>query len=69
MAKLMRWGARAPDHVRGRYFADGTALVGGLLINDFKQETHNGVTAVPRLLRDTFKGWNKDWSHLQWTPR
>jgi tetracycline 7-halogenase / FADH2 O2-dependent halogenase len=69
LARLMRWGARAPDHVRGRYFADGTALVSGLLIDDFKRETRSGVTAVPRLVRDTFTGWNKDWSHLQWTPR
>jgi FADH2 O2-dependent halogenase len=61
MARLLRWGQRAPRHVRGRYFTSGAGLVGGLLAGDVADEARQGVRGMRHLLRDTFRGWNQDW--------
>ena len=62
MGRLLRWGKRAPQHVRGRYFTSGGGFVSGLLADGVKDEMTQGISGVRYLLRDTFHGWNQDWA-------
>jgi FADH2 O2-dependent halogenase len=61
MTRLLAWGRRAPQHVRGRYFTSGAGLVTGLLAANVQSELGQGIGGVRHLVRDTFATWNRDW--------
>jgi tetracycline 7-halogenase / FADH2 O2-dependent halogenase len=61
MTRLLAWGRRAPQHVRGRYFTSGAGLVTGLLAANVLGEVRQGIAGVRHLARDTFATWNRDW--------
>ena len=61
LARLRMWGLRAPQHVRGRYFNSGVGLTTRLLAGTVADEAGQGLAGVRHLMRDTFRGWNRDW--------